>query len=135
MLRHIEGLECPLCNEKLRSADPTIVNIYKLLIKPNFPDCHISWTYRNKEDQEEAFKNKRSKLHYPDSLHNKTDSYGKPCARAIDLFQLTKEKKAAFPVKYYFQIAELLKKQQMPIRWGGTFKSISDFDHFELAVN
>lgn len=135
MSHHAQGLGCQLCDEKLLTAHPDIVKIYKQLIKPKFEDCHISWAYRDKEDQEKAYAAHKSNAHYPMSPHNKMDDQGNPCSLALDLFRLVDNGTAIFPVRYYHDIAYFLEVEKQPIKWGATFSKISDFDHFELIVD
>lgn len=98
-------------------------------VKPMYPEAHVSWSYRNEEDQARAVEEHKSLLNYPDSAHNHTDSYGKPCARALDLFEL-EGKTACFPKPFYVAIAKGLDPKVM--LWGGHFAHLGDFDHFQL---
>jgi len=46
---------CPKCEITLMWAHPEFIPVWKA-IKTKFLDAHISWTYRDKDSQEEAFK-------------------------------------------------------------------------------
>ncbi len=128
-VKHGAGPICLLCNEKLEQAHPTLREWFLQQVKPLFPDCHVSWTYRGEEDQNACFAKGSSKLKYPMSNHNQCDEDGKPCARAIDLFKLD-GKIALWPHSYFKDIFS--RCQNPEISWGGTFKSIVDADHFEI---
>lgn len=104
-------------------------------------DCSILEGYRNEADQEKAFKEGATKLHYPHGKHNANPSM------AIDV--------APYPVKfndtnrfYYFGgyvlgIAQRLKdegRMTYSVRWGGDWnrnnlvsdERFKDLVHFEL---
>lgn len=131
-LHHLEDIknDCPLCMEKLSQAHPNLSYWFLKCVKPSFPCAHISWSYRNQIDQDQAFKEGKSKLHYPNSAHNATNG-GKPESRALDLFKLQMGT-ATWPVMMFHQIADQTERQGIKLIWGGTFKSISDQDHYEL---
>lgn len=115
-------------------AHPALTIWFKAM-REHFSTVHIYCSYRGLEEQNKAFKDGRSKLSYPYSKHNKTDEAGKPRAEALDLFQLTEERIAQFPYKFYERIALLSKDRKDPIRWGGTFKTLGDSNHFELKIS
>lgn len=105
---------------------------FYIWIKHWFPECHIAVGWRNKDDQELAFKAGSTKAHWPDSKHNHLKD-GNPCSLALDLFLLLKNGKAIFPEEYFKAIYEYSKQEDFPIKWGGNFKDIHDGDHFELT--
>jgi hypothetical protein len=53
------------------------------------------------------------------------------CSLALDVFQL-KDNAALFEKAYFKAISEHEITRNAGIRWGGMFKNISDFDHFEI---
>lgn len=55
----------------------------------------------------------------------------KPEAHAIDLFELNGEGLATWRWKYFEAISHLMTSN---MRWGGTFKTLGDADHFELSL-
>lgn len=106
-------------------------------------DCTVLEGYRNEEDQEKAFNDGHSKLHFPDGKHNHQPSHG------VDV--------APFPVNwedskrfyhfagYVLGVASRLKeegKMTHSIRWGGDWsgkhdlndQSFDDLVHFELII-
>ena len=135
MLKHINNHKpCPLCAEKLLQAHQDLSGWFNDHVKPNYPQCHVSWSYRGKQDQEKAFLDGKSKLHYPLSAHNKHDDSGEPCSLALDLFELDFNGIARWSWKFFRDIANDAKQLPIPIKWGGDFKTISDADHFELNL-
>lgn len=124
MLHHTDNLLCPLCEEKLNLAHDDLVSWFRL-IKKKFPNLHVSWSHRDKEGQEAAFEDKKSKLHWPNSAHNEMP------ASAIDLFQII-QGDSQWNRDFFGLLAEINKAAFPSIIWGGTFKSLGDFDHFEL---
>lgn len=107
-------------------------------------DCVVTEGYRNKEDQEKAFNEGKSKVHYPYGNHNKNPSM------AADVYpypiNFDDEKLAIWFGGYVLGIAQKLKdegKMTHNIRWGGawnglgklnTGKMLSDPGHFELII-
>jgi hypothetical protein len=83
---HTNDLICLLCAEKLATADPRIAEWF-LEIKKEFPHAHVSWAYRNKEDQDRFFAEGKTRAKFPRSKHN-VERDGKPYAQALDLFEL-----------------------------------------------
>lgn len=125
---------CPSCEDKLTQAHEEMAQWFRNQVKPNYPDAHISWTYRDKVSQNQAHAEGKSKLVYPLSAHNKCDDQGNPCALAIDLFQLASNGLACWPWKYFNQIALDMKASCPDMIWGGDFKSLGDADHFQLEL-
>jgi len=131
MPKHRSGDSCESCDEKLLGADPKLRDWFLKKVKPMFPDAHVSWAHRDKENQNRAVAEGKSKLVYPKSKHNKCDASGKPCAQALDLFKLTADNKAVFPVEWYVAIAALA-DEKAGFGWGGKWHKFKDWDHFEL---
>lgn len=128
---HTEETACPLCYEKLGLCDPFLTLIYKV-IKSEFPDVHISWGFRDKFDQDECFKLKKSRLQWPYSMHNVMKD-GKPSSRAIDLFRINDLGKAEFERSYFLQIAQFLYKNTDRIQWSGDWQNdFKESDHYQL---
>lgn len=131
MVHHANGSDhCASCELKLRDAHPRLVEWFRL-IKANHPDAHLSWTFRDEASQEQAVREGKSKLHFPKSAHNAMRD-GKPCARAMDLFQLDQAGKAQFQRPWYVALAKELESRCAPLIWGGHWKSLGDLDHLEL---
>lgn len=107
-------------------------------------DCIVTEGYRNKEDQEKAFNEGKSKVHYPYGNHNKNPSM------AADVYSypinFNDEKLALWFGGYVLGIAQRLKdegKMIHSVRWGGSWnglgnlntgKMLNDTGHFELII-
>ncbi len=127
--KHVNGSNCPACAMKLLQTDLKLRIWFVSHVLPQFPDFHVAISYRNEADQNEAYVEHKSDLKFPFSKHNHMDSLGKPCSKAIDLFQLFGDGTAAFPIPAYQKLAVGLPDT---MRWGGTFTDLRDYDHFEL---
>jgi hypothetical protein len=128
-LHHTNDSICPLCEEKLKTADPRMSAWFRQ-VKIAFPDLHISCAYRGKKEQEEAVAGGKSRAHFPYSKHNHTDGDGNPCALALDVFQL-QDGKAIFDPEFYFKLHTFNENLGFNIAWGGEFKKFKDYCHFE----
>lgn len=134
MSKHANGTpSCPACEDKLKEAHPDLAAWFRDSVKPKHNDAHISWSFRGKEDQEKAFVERKSKLHFPLSAHNKSDDIGNPCALALDLFELDFNGQARWSWGYFRTIAEECEQAGHPIFWGGHWEKLGDFDHYERA--
>lgn len=123
---HTSDLACPLCSAKLALAHPELAQWFSDIVKPLHADSHVAWSYRGPEDQEQAFKEGKSKCHYPDSPHNK-----KP-AEALDLFQIDAAGRGIWVPKFFAALDAHNKAQGIDLLWGGEFKSLGDYDHFQI---
>lgn len=127
-VRHTNTITpCPKCEEFLKLADPKLQEWFTTLIKPKFPQVHISCSFRGKEEQEEAFLDGKTKLHWPNSKHNKTP------ALALDLFQLDFNGLACWPWGFFRDIAKLSDESKAPVEWGGVWTKLGDANHYELT--
>lgn len=133
MNHHSHGLRCLLCNEKITTADPELQHWW-VKIKEEMPSCHISWAFREKKIQDLFVKEGKSRALWPTSAHNFMKDE-KPCARAVDLFQLSGDGKALFSPGFYFNISQFLIKLDAPIDWSGSWKTFGETNHFELKAN
>jgi hypothetical protein len=122
---------CPLCTQKLTLAHADIKDWFGKVRGP-FPNAHISWTFRDRDSQEQAFSDGRSKLHFPESAHNISDMNGDPCARAIDLFVLDEDGIGTWPPAFFSAVEAFNQTLQAPLMWGGLWKSLGDRDHWQL---
>lgn len=126
-----DALICPSCEAKLKQAHPVLAAWFNDVIKPRFKDCHVSWTYRGKEDQNEAHAEGKSRLAWPKSKHNAMDEQGNPCAKAIDLFQIASNGMGVWSWRYFKDISAFMPDE---LEWGGNWKGFADSDHYELKA-
>jgi hypothetical protein len=133
ILHHEHGPVCPLCAAKLKEAHPNLASWFMRCVKPRYPYAHISWSFRDKANQDAVCADGKSKLKWPNSPHNKTDpKTGVPKAEALDLFLLGEDGVASWPYKFFSQVAEQAKNESECVFWGGHFKTIWDADHFQI---
>ena len=132
--KHENILPCPGCVDRLTDADGALAGWFhsRRNAQPAIElPMHVSWAFRDEQSQNEAVANHESKLPWPDSKHNVMIN-GKPCSQALDIFQINEDNQAIFdPIfctkLYYSSVRDLFR-----LRWGGEFKSLGDFGHFEL---
>lgn len=116
----------------LKGVHPLMVNLMHECIKTSPIDFVITEGVRTAERQKELFKQGKSKC---DGVKNKSnhqikaDGFG----HAVDLYPLPIQYKDAKPYivlsKHIKKIANELK---IKIRYGGDFKSLKDYPHWEL---
>lgn len=128
MLHHINQDECPACGEKINEACEYLRSWFGRA-RVQFPNVHISWSYRNKADQQKAYDDGLSRKQYPDSAHNHT-RFSEPYSLALDLFQLSPEDRAIYDMAFYTEVAQWCVSHDEPIIWGGNYKTFKDYDHF-----
>lgn len=126
---------CPSCEERLKSVHQDLADWFRNRVKPAYPSCHIAWGWRGEADQERAFLDGKTKLHFPLSAHNKCDDHGNPCSLALDLFKLDDKGIAQWPWKYFYEISEMAALAKDPIQWGGLWTHLGDADHYSLVVS
>lgn len=127
-MKHEPGDKCPSCEEKLTQADPRLAAWFET-VKARFKDAHISWSFRDEKSQDEAFAAGKSALKWPDSAHNHMEG-SQPMAQALDLFQLSTQGNAIYNPGWFRAINEF--SQGAGLVWGGQFRSLGDFDHWQL---
>ena len=90
-------------------------------------DFMIICGYRGKPEQEKAFREGKSKAHFGESKHNLKPSL------AVDL--------APYPIDWknidrFKNLADVIlatgRKHGIELIWGGNFKNLKDYPHFEL---
>jgi hypothetical protein len=122
---HTSDPVCALCETKLATAHASLGDWFRQ-VKSLYPDLHVSWGYRDAASQLEAFKEGKTKLNFPNSAHNKTP------ALALDLFQIDEQGKAKWDGVFFAKLDAFNQEKGHAIKWGGHFKHLGDFDHFEL---
>ena len=129
--------------ERLETCHPDLQTLFNAVIM--VVDCSVTCGYRNKEDQEKAYNEGNSKVHYPYGKHNSDPS------TAVDVYP--------YPINYndlprfYYFAGWVLAKAEIlrnvgeithNIRWGGNWRGFNkgiidftrnkfnDLPHFEL---
>lgn len=92
-------------------------------------DFSIIQGYRGSEDQEKAFREGKSKAHYGQSAHNYL-----PCI-AVDCipFPFLGWEDAASFKRMADHILLCAASLDIPVQWGGNWKTLKDTPHFELT--
>lgn len=119
---------------KLKTCHPKLQKLFIEVIA--YYDCTIVCGYRGKEDQEQAFREGKSKVHFPDSKHNSTPS----CAVDVVPFPVDWNDTSRFYHFAGFVYATAL-KLGIHVRWGGDFdgdlnfreEKFRDLPHWELV--
>lgn len=146
MNHHTSDPVCPLCEEKLAMAYQPLADWFRSRVKTRFKDAHVSWSFRNKQEQDACVADGASKLLWPKSAHNNSvpidykqtfsiyifGPNSKPCALALDLFQIN----AAFPngcwdPKFYYDLNDLNHQNGSPILSGVEWRKFGDAGHFQ----
>lgn len=113
--------------ERLFQCDPRLQNLMGQAIVTAPFDFAIICGYRNEKDQNAAFKKGKTALVYPNSKHNKMPSLAIDIAPyPINWQDLTRFKILACHIKI------VAYKLDIPIQWGGDWKLIKDYPHYEL---
>ncbi len=132
-LHHEHGQSCPLCNWKLREANPDLAAWF-YRIKKRYENVHVAWAYRDQATQNKMVADGKSRAPWPKSKHNRTDANGKPSAEALDLFLLDDDGNARWPKLFYSKLAAENKADREQIAWAGDWKDFLEQCHFELRV-
>ena len=112
---------------KLHTCHPELQALMHIVLSK--VNITILCGFRGRADQEEAYKTGHSRAQFGESPHNQSPSM------AVDI--------APYPIDWkniqrFKDLAEVVKttakEMSIEIRWGGDFKSISDYPHFELAA-
>jgi len=113
--------------QRLLECHPLIQEVMNEAIK--YVDFMIVCGYRGKEDQDRAYREGKSNVTFPNSKHNNAPSL------AVDI--------APYPTLYSNEyefwyvagvIMSIAKQLQIPLRWGGRWKTLRDTPHFELEI-
>lgn len=126
---------------KLSTCHSDLQALFYEVIK--YYDCTILQGYRNQEEQEKAFEDGRTQLHWPHSKHNHNP------AMAVDVtpypVDFDNNNLAMWFGGYVLGIAQKLKdegKMTHSVRWGGSWhgfgklnngNAFNDLVHFELV--
>lgn len=113
--------------DRLNTCHPDLIKLMETAIKGSPLDFSIICGYRNKEDQDRAFRDGKSELKYPAGKHNKIPSL------AVDI--------APYPTdwddtKKFKEISKHIKKVardlDISLWWGGDWSRLKDYPHYEL---
>lgn len=149
MSKHTNTLPCPSCTEKLGQAHRELSDWFNAVVLVQFPNAHISWSYRGKDSQNECVAEGKSKLPWPGSSHNRrvpiddekpyditheADPNTHPESLALDLFQFTDNGMAVWQPEFFLTLAQQIKDNKEPMLWGGNWPHLGDKDHFQIII-
>ena len=122
--------------KNLATCDEDLQDLFNEVIK--YVDCSVICGHRNKEDQNKAFKEKRTKVKFPNGRHNSNPS------RAVDVvpYPIDWNDRERFHLFAGFVLG-IAQSMEINIRWGGDWNknfevddnNFDDFPHFELIKN
>lgn len=111
---------------KLSTCDLRLQKIFLEVIKHR--DCTIICGHRNKEDQDKAVFEGKSKAVYPNSNHNKSPSL------AVDVMPYPINWNDREGLKHFSEFVKgVAAGLQINVRWGGDFQSFFDGPHWEVT--
>jgi hypothetical protein len=125
--------------QRLATCDPRLQRLMNEVLQ--IIDITIVCGHRSKDEQEKAFNERRTKLHWPNSKHNSLPS------KAVDIAPYRKDIKGIDwnGIQEFIYLAGIVqgvaKKMGYEIRWGGDWNSnfvlsdetFRDFPHFEIV--
>ena len=114
--------------DRLATCDKRLQDLANMMLERSEFDLTVTCGYRTKDEQEEAFKNGKSKAHYGQSKHNLFPS------KAIDIvpYPLNWDKN---DIRWWKMIAlayEVARIKNIKIRSGAFFTGLSDLPHIEI---
>jgi len=127
--------------ERLSHAHPDLQRFANRLILVF--DHTVVCSYRNEEDQEDAYRNGKSKVHWPNSRHNVTPSLALDLAPwDSDLRVIDWGARDRFILMAGVAL-QLAREMSLPIIWGGDWDNDTymrdhtflDFPHYQLPLD
>lgn len=113
--------------DKLDTCHSNLVELMETALKSSSIDFSVICGYRNEKEQNKAYREGKSNALYPHGRHNKTPSM------AVDI--------APYPIDWddidrFIELSTHIKKVahdlDIPIWWGGNWKQLKDYPHYEL---
>lgn len=109
----------------LKGVDEKLINLMIEVLSISLHDFGITEGLRTREKQKEYVRAGKSQT--MDSYHLK--------GKAVDIV-VYKDKKVTWDLKYYKEIADMVKKiaveKGLKITWGGDWKTLVDGPHFQI---
>ena len=112
------------CHKDLRSVCEQLIKTF---------DFSVTCGHRGKVDQDAAYKAGNSKVRFPNSAHNKLPSMAVDIVPyPVDWNDISRFKEMAAA---FFAVANLLKERgeiTHEFEWGGNWRTLKDYPHFEV---
>lgn len=110
--------------------DKAIVKYSELY--PNASKPFLTCTYRSNEEQEQLYAQGRTASGKVVTMARKYESpHNYLPSLAFDIAFINKDKKLDWDTKLFKNFYDIVSENELVV-WGGNFKSIKDFPHFEL---
>lgn len=113
------------CHKDLQTLFMEVIKVY---------DCTVTCGFRNRADQEKAFKEGTTQLHFPHGRHNRNPSFAVDVVPyPVDWDDLDRFKEMAIIVK---QIRDKLLEEgriSSKIEWGGDWENFKDYPHWQIG--
>jgi peptidoglycan L-alanyl-D-glutamate endopeptidase CwlK len=116
-------------SNKLYKCHPKLIKIVEQIRSPFVVVCG----YRGEEDQNKAYAIGNSQVNFPHSKHNKQPSEAVDLAPININNQIEWDNIAKF-IKLANEFLGIAEKENTKIIWGGNFKTLKDYGHFEMEV-
>lgn len=111
--------------QKLNTTHPDLQRLFHEVIKHR--DCTVLCGYRGQEEQEQAFREGKSKAHFGQSKHNQQPS------RAVDVLPYPINWEDLNGIREFAGFVQgVAASMNIQISWGGKFPGFFDGPHFEL---
>lgn len=135
----------PHSTKHLKTLHPLLGLVMVEAIKTSPVDFAITCGHRGREDQEAAYADGRSKVHYPNSKHNYWPSF------AVDVVPIVNGKAEWNDIELWHKLADHIlytaHRMRVKLRWGGDWdgdgwsrhrgdkdEKFIDLPHFELML-
>ena len=117
-----------LSTERLVTCDKKLQDIADMMLERSPFDLTITAGYRTEDEQNQAYKNGKSRAKFGESKHNTFPS------KAIDIcpYPIDWDSKDSRWQEMALNAMWCAGRLGIEITWGGSFKSIKDMPHFEL---
>lgn len=114
--------------ERLVTCDKKLQEMADMMLRRSSFDLTITCGYRTEDEQNEAYKNGKSRAKFGESKHNFFPS------KAIDIcpYPINWDNNDSRWQEMALNAMWCAGKLGFEITWGGSFKSIKDMPHFEL---
>lgn len=115
-------------SDRLATCDKRLQDLANMMLERSPFDLTITFGYRTKDEQEKAYKDGKSRAKFGESKHNVFPS------KAIDIcpYPINWDDKDPRWTEMALNAMWCSGKLNISIKWGGTFKSIKDYPHFEI---
>ena len=120
--------------ERLATCNQKLQEVFNEVIK--HVDCSVICGHRDKQEQNKAFENKRTKVKYPNGRHNANPSM----AADVVPYPIDWDDRERFHLFAGFVLG-IAQSMEINIRWGGDWNknfevddnNFDDFPHFEIV--